>query len=89
MECDKNLFNDYIFKCDECYGFKYCEGCYLLYHRKHGHNFTKINDGIKNSFFDFINPAKNFNKIIWNIIFKFMGNPTAIVIDADYNIKNY
>ena len=87
-ECNKNLINDYIYKCDECYGFKYCERCYLLYHKKHGHRFTKINDGIKNSYFDFINPAKNFNKTIRNIVFKFRGNSIIIVIDADYNINS-
>ena len=87
-ECKKNLINDYIYKCDECYGFKYCEDCYLLYHKKHGHRFTKINDGIKNSYFDFINPAKNFNKTIRNIVFKFRGNSINIVIDADYNINS-
>ena len=85
--CGENLINEYIYKCNKCYGFKYCQRCYLLYHKNHGHQFTIINDGTKNSFFDNINPAKNFNKIIWNIVFKFKENLYIIVIDADHNIK--
>jgi hypothetical protein len=46
-KCGKNLINDFIYKCEECYEFKYCEKCYLIDNKNHRHKFIKIKDDIK------------------------------------------
>ena len=89
-KCGGNLNNNLIYKCEECYDFKYCETCYLIDNNKHRHKFRIINNNINNDFYNFQNPIKTFTKIKKNIIFKYDNGkePINIIVDVDFTLRD-